>query len=65
MPSGCEMIYIVKIGRQKQAKISEYQQHEFLRPQAAYQKKTQPVKHKNTIFTAICAILHILTAFDR
>jgi hypothetical protein len=64
MPSGCEMIYTVKINRQKQAKISEYQQLEFLGPQTAYQKKKQPVKHKNIIFTIIYAILPILTAFD-
>jgi hypothetical protein len=30
MPFGCEMLYIVKIGRQEQTKISEYQQLEFL-----------------------------------
>ena len=62
MPFKCEMIYIVKIGRQEQTKISEYRLFEFLRVNASYQKK-QPVKHKNIISTESYAISHILTAF--
>jgi hypothetical protein len=65
VPFGCEMIYIVKINRQKQAKISEYQQLEFLRVHTVYQKKKLPVKHKNIIFTMCYTILYTLTAFDR
>lgn len=65
MPLVCEMIYIVKIIRNRYLKISENQQLEFFRVSVSYQKKKRAVKNKNEIFTAFYAILHILTAFDR